>query len=129
MNEPREKQEPLEGIVINSEPCARTENCQYGDIAIRYCAKVNGVAIGGFRVFFNGQDCKMDLISVRKEFRGMGVGTKLFQTFLEDCKVRGIKNLSGYIEPDNNVNLGLCRKIGFTIKPLTVGYSAEMILA
>lgn len=53
-------------------------------------------------------------MSVRKEYRGLGIGTSLLRQLLSDLKMAGYAKISLSVQKENYA-VGMYRKLGFTV--------------
>ena len=53
---------------------------------------------------------------IRKEYRGQGLGSKLMQTVLADLKSAGFRHVTIGVGPDEEQNVRLYHRLGFTSK-------------
>ena len=53
---------------------------------------------------------------IRKEYRGQGLGSKLMQTVLADLKSAGFQHVTIGVGPDEEQNVRLYHRLGFTSK-------------
>ena len=53
---------------------------------------------------------------IRKDFRGQGLGTRLIETVLADLKAGGFRRATIGVGPDEERNVKLYRRLGFTTK-------------
>ncbi|MBX9645753.1 MAG: bifunctional acetate--CoA ligase family protein/GNAT family N-acetyltransferase [Xanthobacteraceae bacterium] len=56
-------------------------------------------------------------ILLRSELKGRGLGWALMQMIIEYARSEGLKTISGDVLTDNTVMLGMCRSLGFEVKP------------
>ena len=53
---------------------------------------------------------------IRKDYRGQGLGTRLMETVLADLKAEGFRRATIGVGPDEEQNVRLYRRLGFTAK-------------
>lgn len=52
-------------------------------------------------------------IEIIKEFRGKGLGKKLLNEIIDECKIRKISFLTGVFKPSNAASISIHTKVGF----------------
>ena len=75
--------------------------------------------LGGVIVSYVGAESVLDESNIgnivtRKEYRGKGIATELFEALLTELKAQGIKKLFLEVEHDNVPAIGLYEKLGFS---------------
>ncbi len=95
---------------------------KYGNILV---ADFNGKVVGYVTVMDMGEDAKVMSIAVKKEFRGMGIGSKLMDEAINWCKIRGKKRLLLEVRISNFVAQNLYKKKGFRIIGITPKYYSD----
>ena len=64
-------------------------------------------------VTFVGGFLNLNGIEVNEKYRGKGIGKKLLNELLDECKKRNISFLSGVFKPDNKISIHMHMKIGY----------------
>ena len=75
--------------------------------------------LGGVIVSYVGAESVLDESNIgnivtRKEYRGKGIASELFEALLTELKAQGIKKLFLEVEHDNTPAIGLYEKLGFS---------------
>jgi mycothiol synthase len=69
----------------------------------------------------------IDRLSVRREWRGRGLGTALLVEALADARARGLTSAALGVDTDNTTGaLGLYERLGFVRGPATVAYAKPL---
>lgn len=79
-----------------------------------YAVYVDGKT-AGLAELMRGWDCETAYlfgISIKKEFRGKGLGRMLLERIIEDVR-KEVKRIYLTVKPDNYVAIGLYRSLGF----------------
>lgn len=100
--------------------------------AVAAVATVNGMVAGFMQMILHGMPCDMHkskpeeayvyTIMVEPDFRGMGVGTKLFAWGERTAKERGCTYMSLEVIHGNPATR-LYERLGYTIKPSSLGHT------
>ncbi len=85
-------------------------------------ADMGGKVVGYIALMNQGKDAKIISFAVRRQFRGMGIGTKLLRTAIERCKQRGNEKLYLEVRVSNHVAQRLYKKNGFEIIDVIPNY-------
>lgn len=59
--------------------------------ALHFIGEIEGEPVAAARVRFTGDGAKLERISVRRKWRGMGIGGKIVEFMLRECRIRGIR--------------------------------------
>ncbi len=84
--------------------------------------------IGGSRLIHHPDTGKGEFaILVHDEYHGMGLGAKLIDMLIGIAQDKHLKEIEGLVLSENDKMLGLCRKLGFQVKPEPDGVSKVIL--
>ncbi|MEW6251350.1 MAG: bifunctional acetate--CoA ligase family protein/GNAT family N-acetyltransferase [Planctomycetota bacterium] len=88
-------------------------------IALAPNAEGQPETLGVVRTLSNPDSTKADFaVMVRSDLKRTGLGTALMHKILGYCRSRGMREIVGEVLAENEAMLSLCRKLGFTVRPL-----------
>lgn len=88
-------------------------------------ADVGGKIVGYIALMEMGLESKIMSIAVKKEFRGMGIGSKLLDEAIKRCKERGKIRLFLEVRVSNTAAQRLYKKKGFKVIDTIPGYYSD----
>lgn len=80
---------------------------------LSFVAEADGVVIGFVVARFNPPDCELLNVSVRSEFRRLGVGNALLQRLIDEVALRGGGMITLEVREGNEVAKGFYNSNGF----------------
>ncbi len=96
---------------------------KYGHILV---AELNKKVVGYVTVMeLEGGDAKIMSIAVKKEFRRMGIGSKLLDEAIKWCRARGKRRLLLEVRVSNIPAQNLYKKKGFSVIGVTPNYYSD----
>lgn len=96
-----------------------------GDDKMSYCAFVDGNLCGYLCTYFVLDESNVLTIAVSEKYRRMGVGKKLLETLISECREKGIKNIYLEVRYSNTQAILLYEKIGFVKSGIRQNYYTE----
>ncbi len=85
-------------------------------------ADIGGKVVGYIALLDYGRDVKIISFAVKREFRGMGIGSKLLKAAIERCRQRGRERMLLEVRVSNEVAQRLYKKNGFEIIDVIPNY-------
>jgi len=85
-------------------------------------ADIGGKIVGYAASMEMGSEAKIMSIAVRKEYRGLGIGSKLLDEVIKRCKERGKAQLFLEVRVSNKIAQQLYKKKGFRIIDIIPAY-------
>lgn len=83
-----------------------------GKFEISKYASAEGKIVGYYIASLNGETAKLNKIITDLEFRGRGVGEKLWQELLKECRKRGLEKIEFKVLTDNEAAISFYKKHG-----------------
>lgn len=85
------------------------------DTCIVYVAIIEGQVVGFCSAIITCEDCNILDIAVSKDYKRMGIGTKLFGKVIKFAKLNKIPHLSLEVSGKNEIAINFYKKIGFDV--------------
>lgn len=113
--------EPGERLLTPEQQRNRTEQMKRDGHSTIFVAELEDGKLVGYLFAIGGTARRTKhsaylVIGILKEYRGMGVGTKLFQSVEEWAGFKGISRLELTVVTENKAGIGLYKKMGFEIE-------------
>ncbi len=97
---------------------------KYGSVI--FVAEIDRRVVGYVTVMeMEGGDAKVMSIAVKREFRGMGIGSRLLDEAIRWCKVRGKRRLLLEVRVSNLPAQNLYKKKGFRVIGVNPNYYSD----
>ena len=91
-----------------------------------FVAELNKKVVGYITLMeLEGENAKVMSIAVKKEFRRMGIGSKLLDEAIKWCRIKGKKKLLLEVRTSNLPAQNLYKKKGFQIIGVTPNYYSD----
>jgi ribosomal-protein-alanine N-acetyltransferase len=78
-----------------------------------FAAVLKGEVVGYSTCWVIGETCEIHRIGVSKRFQGRGIGRRILEKTIEECRKRKVKEVFLEVAEDNGRALKLYRRLGF----------------
>lgn len=111
-------------ILVNTMSANQIENAITNDNYVVFTAKIESEVVG-FVMLQKSDELNIDSVAVKKEFRNLGIATKLINKAEEYAKENKIQNLSLEVGYKNITAYLLYKKLGFEQRRIRKNYYAD----